>query len=106
MDDAVALGTALAGHDDLGAALASYRREREPSKRTFIDACDRSIRWYEQFAEKMEAHDPTSFVFDFITRTGRITERRLFEEFPRFMAANEKAWREFRSRKQGEQECL
>lgn len=105
MDDAVALGAALTTHPDRDAALIGYRREREPPKQKLIEACDRSIAWYERFGERMAAQDPLSFVFDFMTRTGRITERRLFEEYPRFMAQHEPAWRAFCARGEGERSC-
>jgi len=103
MDDAIALGDALTRDPDhLEDALEAFRAAREPMKQKLIAACDRSIAWYERFGEKLEALDPTLFVFDFMTRTGRLTEKRLFDEFPAFMASHADAWRRFqRSRADG-----
>jgi 2-polyprenyl-6-methoxyphenol hydroxylase-like FAD-dependent oxidoreductase len=96
MDDAVALGHALLEHrNNLPLALATFRERREPGKAKLVAACDRSIAWYERFGEKLASLDPVQFVFDFMTRTGRIDERRLFDEFPRFMERHAEDWRAF-----------
>jgi 2-polyprenyl-6-methoxyphenol hydroxylase-like FAD-dependent oxidoreductase len=96
MDDALALGDALTREpDDRERALAIFRASREPAKQRLIAACDRSIAWYERFGEKLDALEPTQFVFDFMTRTGRLTEERLFDEFPAFMERHADDWQRF-----------
>jgi 2-polyprenyl-6-methoxyphenol hydroxylase-like FAD-dependent oxidoreductase len=96
IDDAIALGDALIRlPDDRDAALAEFRATREPTKQKLIDACDRSIAWYERFGEKLESLEPPLFVFDFMTRTGRLTEKRLFAEFPSFMERHADDWQRF-----------
>ncbi len=86
MEDAIALADAVvAGPSDIPAALAEFRRVREPSRLKLLDATDRSIGWYETVAEKMDRLAPVDLVFDYMARTGRITEQRLWVEFPHFM---------------------
>ena len=58
---------------------------REPHKEKWIAAAERSFGWYESFAEKMDTLQPIDFVFDFMTRTGRMDDARLREQHPQFM---------------------
>lgn len=86
MEDAIVLADCVAGHArDISAGLAAFQRLREPSKQKLLDATERSYTWYERFADKMDTLAPVDFVFDFMMRTGRITDARLAAEFPEFV---------------------
>jgi 2-polyprenyl-6-methoxyphenol hydroxylase-like FAD-dependent oxidoreductase len=87
MEDSIALANALAHHpQDIGRALAAFRRIREPQKNKLVAASEKSFMWYESFAQKVESLEPIPFVFDFLMRTGRVTRQRLHTEYPHFMA--------------------
>jgi 2-polyprenyl-6-methoxyphenol hydroxylase-like FAD-dependent oxidoreductase len=87
MEDAIALADALdARYPDLDEGLAAFEATRRPGKQKLLDANRRSYLWYEQVAEKMDRLDPVELVFDFLGRTGRISEERLNAEFPKFLA--------------------
>lgn len=86
MEDAIALADALQQQrNDLPAALALFRRTREPQKEKWVSAAEKSFTWYESFGAKMDALSPIEFVFDFMTRTGRVDTERLKSEYPEFM---------------------
>jgi len=86
MEDAIVLADAVATHaGDIPAGLAAFQAARQPSKQKLLDATERSYTWYEGFGEKIEALEPVDFVFDFMMRTGRITDARLAAEFPEFV---------------------
>lgn len=100
MEDAIALADALqANHRtssvNIPAALAEFETQRQQSKIKLLDAMDRSIAWYARIGEKMQQFGPVPFVFDFLTRTGRIGEDRLREEFPQFMTNYETEWQSY-----------
>mgnify|MGYP001615822934 CR=1 FL=1 len=102
MEDAIDLADALreAG-GDIPAALETFERVRKPSKQKLVDAAEKSFTWYEGVAQKMDTLEPAPFVFDFMTRTGRISEARLCEEFPRFMRRYEAQWAAFKTSSSG-----
>lgn len=86
MEDAIALADALASSPaDMRSALATFRLAREPAKAKLVAAAEKSFMWYESFPAKVDALDPIPFVFDFLTRTGRVDAARLNAEYPRFM---------------------
>lgn len=87
MNDAIALADALlaCGGDAL-AGLAAYQRAHGPNKVKLIAASERSFDWYERMGEWMERYGPEEFVYAFMTRTGRIDDVRLREQFPELMA--------------------
>jgi 2-polyprenyl-6-methoxyphenol hydroxylase-like FAD-dependent oxidoreductase len=86
MEDAIALADSVAAQTEhIPLALAAFQKTRQPSKQKLLDATERSYTWYEHFAGKMDALAPVDFVFDFMTRTGRITDARLEAEFPEFL---------------------
>lgn len=98
MEDAIDLAEALrTSHGDVPAALDSFERVRKPSKQKLVDAAEKSFTWYEDVAQKMDTLEPAPFVFDFMTRTGRISEARLREEFPRFMHRYGAQWNAFKA---------
>ena len=97
MEDSIALVDALATEPDIIKALVLFRKVREPQKQKLVIAAEKSFMWYENIAGKLEDLEPIPFVFDFMTRTGRINENRLIQEYPRFMKAHEAEWRQFMS---------
>lgn len=87
IEDAIALAAALIRHaPDVTRALEAFQTERSPGRHKLLDAMDKSIAWYENIGERLDALEPVALVFDFLARTGRITHARLQAEFPRFMA--------------------
>lgn len=86
MEDSIALVDALSGLPrSIPAALQEFRRIREPAKAKLVSAAEKSFTWYEEFASKMNGQGAVAFVFDFLTRTGRVDESRLLAEYPEFM---------------------
>ncbi len=83
MEDAIALVHALAGHDELGAALRAYQEKRPPIARKIVDAANTSAAWYESFGAKMKLA-PMDFAHDYLMRSGRMTDERLSQIAPRF----------------------
>jgi len=93
MEDAIALVEALAAFpDDLPQALAAFQKNHSPQSDKLVHAMEKSALWYECVAEKMDNLGPLSFVFDFMTRTGRLDETRLWREYPEFMACFGEQW--------------
>lgn len=86
MNDAIALAEALlACHGDAGAGLAAYERTHRPSKQKLIGASERSYLWYERMGQWMDTYSPEEFVYQFMTRTGRVNDERLREQYPELM---------------------
>jgi len=103
MEDAIALAESVRAHAgtaglDVAAALADFESRRKLTKQKLLYAMDRSIAWYAEVGHKMAELEPLPFVFDFLTRTGRIGENRLRSEFPRFMSQYETEWRDYVNR--------
>ena len=88
MEDALALVTCLAATDDLPDALAAFESSRRPVVHKLVAAANTSGAWYETFADRMN-RPPVDFVFDYITRSGRVDMERLRRLAPRFMARYE-----------------
>lgn len=95
MEDSIALVEALQEEPNISAALSLFQTNRAPAKQKLIEAAEKSFNWYEDVGLRLDALDPVTFVFNFMTRTGRINERRLFEEYPAFMARYSDEWRQF-----------
>ena len=93
MEDSISLVEALILHPtSIPDALATFRRLREPGKQKLVDAAEKSFMWYEGFSDRLLALEPVEFVFDFLTRTGRVDRSRLEAEYPRFMARYGHRW--------------
>lgn len=90
LEDAIALERAFAeAGDDVPRALAAFERERRPIVEKIIAAASASSYWYERLAEKMTLQ-PWEIAYDYMTRSGRMTDERLRELSPKFMARVEK----------------
>ena len=90
LEDAIALDRAFAETgDDVPRALAAFERERRPIVEKIIAAANASSYWYERLAEKMTL-PPWELAYDYMTRSGRMTDERLRELSSKFMARLEK----------------
>ena len=90
-EDAIALDRALGeAGDDVAAGLAAFERERRPVVEKLFAAANASSWWYEQFPEKMRRLDALGLAYDYMTRSGRMTDERLRELSPKFMGRVEK----------------
>jgi 2-polyprenyl-6-methoxyphenol hydroxylase-like FAD-dependent oxidoreductase len=77
LDDAIALARA--------GTLEDFEKLRRPVVEKLVAAANRSSYWYEKFPEKMAAHDAWGLAYDYMTRSGRMTDERLRAEAPAFM---------------------
>jgi 2-polyprenyl-6-methoxyphenol hydroxylase-like FAD-dependent oxidoreductase len=90
-EDAIALDRAFAGAGkDVAAAQAAFERERRPVVDKLLAAGNASSYWYERFPEKMD-FEPWRLAYDYMTRSGRMTDARLRELAPKFMERVEAA---------------
>ena len=84
LQDAVALAGALRQHgQDVPSVLRTFEANRRREAGSFQDAAMRSIIWYETVDERMHL-DPVAFAYDFMMRTGRISNERLRRIDPAF----------------------
>jgi 2-polyprenyl-6-methoxyphenol hydroxylase-like FAD-dependent oxidoreductase len=85
-EDAIALDRAFAeAESDVPHALAAFERERRPIVDKIVTAANASSFWYERLPEKMKLQ-PWELAYDYMKRSGRMTDERLGELSPRFMA--------------------
>ncbi len=85
-EDAIALDRAFGqAGDDVPAALAAFETERRPVADKLHAAANLSSYWYERFPEKMKLA-PWPLAYDYMTRSGRMSDDRLRQMAPRFMA--------------------
>jgi 2-polyprenyl-6-methoxyphenol hydroxylase-like FAD-dependent oxidoreductase len=85
-EDAIALDRAFAeAGDDAPRALAAFERDRRPVVEKIIAAANLSSFWYERLPEKMTL-EPWQLAYDYMTRSGRMSDERLRELSPKFMA--------------------
>jgi 2-polyprenyl-6-methoxyphenol hydroxylase-like FAD-dependent oxidoreductase len=85
-EDAIALDRAFgAAGSDVPAALQVFERERRPVVERIVTAANASSFWYERLREKMRL-EPWELAYDYMMRSGRMTELRLRESSPEFMA--------------------
>jgi 2-polyprenyl-6-methoxyphenol hydroxylase-like FAD-dependent oxidoreductase len=85
LEDAIALVEALVEHDELDAAMAAYQDHRPPIAQKIVRAANTSANWYDTFGAKMHLQ-PIDFAYDYLMRSGRITEERLHKIAPEFAA--------------------
>jgi 2-polyprenyl-6-methoxyphenol hydroxylase-like FAD-dependent oxidoreductase len=86
-EDAIALDRAFAeAGEDVPRALAAFERDRQPVVEKLFEAASQSSYWYERFPEKMRRFDALGLAYDYMTRSGRMSNERLRQMAPRFMA--------------------
>ena len=86
-EDAIALDRAFAGaSDDVPRALAVFERSRRPVVEKIVAAANASSYWYEQMAQRMARFDALGLAYDYMTRSGRMSDARLAGLAPQFMA--------------------
>ncbi len=85
MEDAIALHRALGEEGGaISAAFARYEEIRRPPVEKIVSAANTSARWYERMADLMPLA-PYEFAYEYMTRTGRVSDARLCEIAPDFM---------------------
>ena len=95
-EDAIALDRAFGeAGADVSRALGVFERERRLVVEKIIAAANASSFWYERLSEKMKL-PPWQLAYDYMTRSGRMTDERLRELSPRFMARVEMERRQVR----------
>jgi 2-polyprenyl-6-methoxyphenol hydroxylase-like FAD-dependent oxidoreductase len=93
-EDAIALDRAFGeAGQDVPRALLAFERERRPVVEKIIAAANASSYWYERLPEKMTLK-PWQLAYDYMTRSGRMTDERLRELSPKFMTRVEKERRQ------------
>ncbi len=86
LEDAIALDRAFGeAGENVPGALAAFERERRPLVEKILAAAYASSHWYERLREKM-ALEPWQLAYDYMTRSGRMSDERLREISPEFMA--------------------
>ena len=90
MQDAIALAEALAAcGGNILETLATFERNRRRGADEFQDAAMKSILWYETVDERMHL-DPPAFAYNYMKRTGRVSDARLRRLDPDFAALAER----------------
>jgi len=85
-EDAIALDRAFTeAGTDVTRALDVFERARRPIVEKIVAAANASSYWYERMSEKMKLK-PWEIAYDYMTRSGRMTDQRLRELSPKFMA--------------------
>jgi 2-polyprenyl-6-methoxyphenol hydroxylase-like FAD-dependent oxidoreductase len=93
-EDAIALDRSFGeAGEDAPRALEAFERERRPIVEKIVAAANASSYWYESLPEKMTLK-PWQLAYDYMTRSGRMTDERLRELSPKFMARVEKERRQ------------
>ncbi|MGH2926697.1 MAG: FAD-dependent monooxygenase [Solirubrobacteraceae bacterium] len=86
MEDAIALADALRKHERIPDALAYYENGRAPVIEAFQQAAQESLVWFENLDRSMDL-PPEQFMFNFLTRSGRISYNDVRERDARFADA-------------------
>ena len=93
MEDAIALADALTASPASGEnaptplqRLERFAQVRGPDKEKLLDASRRSYTWYEHMGQWMQQYTPHEFVHAFMTRTGRMSDQRLAQQYPALYA--------------------
>jgi 2-polyprenyl-6-methoxyphenol hydroxylase-like FAD-dependent oxidoreductase len=83
-DDAIALAKVFEEKfSSVETALKNFEIARRPVVEKLVAAANRSSYWYESFPEKMKL-EPWALAYDYMTRSGRMTDERLKAEAPGF----------------------
>lgn len=72
LEDAIALADGLAGHADIGDALAAYEAARRPAIDRFKLLAGRSQRWWESYRLRYR-QAPAELALSYMTRAGNLT---------------------------------
>ncbi|MES2910128.1 MAG: FAD-dependent monooxygenase [Pseudomonadota bacterium] len=93
LEDSLALAEALTCEPPAGQPeptpvqrLLGFAAVRGPAKDKLLDASRKSYLWYEHIGDWMERYTPLEFIYAFMTRTGRMTDQRLSEQYPDLFA--------------------
>ncbi len=100
MEDAIALADALHAEPDVGAALATYEKERRPPVESLQRAAQASLQWFEGTERYMET-EPIQFGFNLLTRSLRITHEDLRLRDPELTTQIDRWFAEQASRQSG-----
>lgn len=85
LEDGARLYTSVAENDgDIARSLAHFEQNRSLAVEPLVAAARHSYEWYERFRDKLQLA-PLDFAYDFMTRTGRMSDRRLGQRHPRFL---------------------
>jgi 2-polyprenyl-6-methoxyphenol hydroxylase-like FAD-dependent oxidoreductase len=85
MGDASILAECLTeSSNDIDQALKAYRDKREPSKMKLVAAMELSQQWYETIGERLDALSPIELVYDYMSRTGRMSLQKMKAVAPDF----------------------
>ena len=85
-EDAIALDRAVGeAGEDVPAALAAFERERRPVVEKLFSAASASSHWYEDFPARMRRFGALGLAYDYMTRSGRMSDQRLHAQAPAFM---------------------
>jgi 2-polyprenyl-6-methoxyphenol hydroxylase-like FAD-dependent oxidoreductase len=83
-DDAIALARAFESETiEVDACLKEFEKARRPVVEKLVAAANKSSYWYEGFPEKMKL-EPWRLAYDYMTRSGRMTDARLKAQAPGF----------------------
>lgn len=98
MEDSIALAEALTEDVPMGSPqptplqrLATFVDRRGPEKDKLLTASRKSYLWYENIGEWMQRYTAFEFIYAFMTRTGRVGNERLAQQYPELFAQFEKA---------------
>jgi 2-polyprenyl-6-methoxyphenol hydroxylase-like FAD-dependent oxidoreductase len=93
MEDAIALAQALTAPSPVGEPPPTYLQRlqrfaqvRGPDKEKLLGASRKSYTWYEHMGQWMQQFTPYEFVYAFMTRTGRMSDLRLAQQYPSLYA--------------------
>ena len=87
MEDSIALADALTETSiPVAERLARFSARRGAEKARLIGASERSYLWYEEIDEWIKRYTPHQFIYAFMTRTGRVDNDRLAQQFPELFA--------------------
>lgn len=90
LEDAIALDDALADTgDEVRAALDLFEASRRPPADKLERAAANSYDWYEEIGQRVD-YDAYDLAYDYMTRSGRMSDSRLREVAPRFAVAYDK----------------
>lgn len=91
IEDAITLAGSFAEEHTVPRALAAFEKTRKPGVDAFQDAALDSLQWLEEVREDLHL-DPLPFAYKLMTRSNRITRRRLKAQDPGFVERYE-TWR-------------